>query len=673
MTSPAPSGRQRQATKAVRKTQPVPAIAKPAGSPATSSGVVPSPVAKPANSPATSSGVVPAPVAAAPRNQTETAAKPIPGGKTRTGEHAKGQPAGPRSPGRQNTSDRQGGGKPPPRPPAKPASIRGGPRVALKMKFMLVMAGVTAAAMIVLGLSMGGTANKYLYGQKTLDGIELARMASQIAVCVKDRLAHLTDLGKRSDDTNQFRQVREAMSGDVKRYLENVVTWGGSAFSDVEAILFDCPEVPELASAGIGTDQGTGKGAQVTQLFVPKMDRTISIPEGMTIYQGTKSTSAGTVSILRFKIALPADPPPRGFGRVRNGDNQMEPANVRVDIAMASVDKVKTNLATTIGVAILVAIAVVLGVAHWLASSITKPLETLLRDMQVVSKGRLSHRTSAHSNDEVGLLASEFNQMTASLEDAQAAVIEQEKAAYELSLAREVQQQLLPAQPPLITGWQCHSFYQGAKAVSGDYFDFIPLGNGLWGFIIADVSGKGIPGSMVMAVTRTVIRLVAPAQGAKADETLRLTNRLIAKQIKRGMFVTAFYAVLDEATGVLTYSSAGHNPMVIYRAATRTHELATTKGIALGFNEGPIFDRTIQKAQLQLNRGDSMVLYTDGFPEAMNAEHEEFGEDNFYNLVAANGHLEPSTLVDAMVAGIAAHRGDAEQSDDLTILTVRRS
>ncbi len=325
----------------------------------------------------------------------------------------------------------------------------------------------------------------------------------------------------------------------------------------------------------------------------------------------------------------------------------------------------KANLATTIGVAILVAIAVVLGVAHWLASSITKPLETLLRDMQVVSKGKLSHRTSAHSNDEVGLLASEFNRMTESLEDAQAAVIEQEKAAYELSLAREVQQQLLPAQPPLITGWQCHSFYLGAKAVSGDYFDFIPLGNGLWGFIIADVSGKGIPGSMVMAVTRTVIRLVAPA--------LRLTNRLIAKQIKRGMFVTAFYAVLDEATGVLTYSSAGHNPMVIYRAATRTHELATTKGIALGFNEGPIFDRTIQKAQLQLNRGDTMVLYTDGFPEAMNSAHEEYGEDNFYNLVGANGHLEPASLVDAMVAGIAKHRGDAEQSDDLTILTVRRS
>ena len=648
MTHPAPSGRQRPVTKAVRKTQPV-APTAPAAKAATESSHKAVPAPRAASASAASAR------ATAQGRATDTSLKALPGGK-------------PRNPGRQNSSDRQGGGK-----PGKTTNMRGGPRIALKMKFMLVMAGVTAAAMIVLGLSMHGTANKYLYGQKTLDGIELARIASQIAVQVNDRIAHLIDLAKISDDPNQFGQLRQALRNDVERYLTDATTWGGDAFSDVEAIRFDCPDVSELANAGFGEDNGTGIRKRVEKVFIPKKDRTIDLPEGMTIYEGTKSTNSGTVSILRFKIALPAEPPPRGFGRVRNSENVMEPANVRVDIAMSSVDKVKANLATTIGVAILVAIAVVLGVAHWLASSITKPLETLLRDMQVVSKGRLGHRTTAHSSDEVGLLASEFNKMSESLQVAQVAVIEQEKAAYELSLAREVQQQLLPAQPPLITGWQCHSFYQGAKAVSGDYFDFIPLGNGLWGFIIADVSGKGIPGSMVMAITRTVIRLVAPGQGAKADETLRLTNRLIAKQIKRGMFVTAFYAVLDEATGLLTYSSAGHNPMVIYRAATRTHELATTKGIALGFNEGPIFDRTIQKAQLQLNRGDTMVLYTDGFPEAMNGDSEEFGEDNFYSLIAANGHLDPSSLVDSMVAGIAGHRGDAEQSDDLTILTVRRS
>lgn len=657
MTPPSPSGRQRASTKAIRKTQPATGpVAKPAAPPPQARPAAPAPV-----TPARQAPAKPIPRA---ESSSKTAAA-----KGRTGEHAPVRQAAP-PPARQNTSDRQGG------KPAGKVPIRGrsGPRVALKMKFMLVMAGVTAVAMIVLGLTMGGTANKYLYGQKTLDGIETARMATQIAILVRDRINHLNDLAKAADNNREFIAMRDGLRKDVERYLNDAITWGGGKTNtDIEGILFDCPEVPELAAAGVGEDLKTGIGRKVDYLFIPKRDLTISVPEGITIYEGRKQTNAGTVSILRFKIALPADAPPKGFGRVRNNDNQMEPANVRVDIAMASIDKVRANLALTIGIAIVLAIAVVLGIAHWLASSITRPLETLLRDMQVVSKGMLNHRTSASSNDEVGLLATEFNRMTQSLEEAQAAVIEQEKAAYELSLAREVQQQLLPAQPPLITGWQCHSFYQGAKAVSGDYFDFIPLGNGQWGFVIADVSGKGIPGSMVMAVTRTVVRLVAPQRGIHADETLKDTNRLIAKQIKRGMFVTSFYCVLDEGSGVLTYASAGHNPMVIYRARTRSAELATTKGIALGFNEGPIFDRTIQVAQTKLERGDALVLYTDGFPEAMNASNEEFGEENFYKLIAANGHLEPSALVEAIVAGVAAHRGDAEQSDDLTILTVRRA
>jgi sigma-B regulation protein RsbU (phosphoserine phosphatase) len=291
--------------------------------------------------------------------------------------------------------------------------------------------------------------------------------------------------------------------------------------------------------------------------------------------------------------------------------------------------------------------------------------------MKVVARGRLDHETKARSNDEIGTLANEFNRMTGNLKIAQSALVEQEKAEYELSIAREVQRQLLPAEAPTIMGYDSAAFYQGAKAVSGDYFDFIPLGNGLWGFIIADVSGKGIPGSMVMAVTRTIVRLVANKYQTRAADTLKETNRLISKQIKRGMFVTAFYAILDENTGTLTYASAGHNPMVIFRARTGTHELATGKGIALGFNEGPIFDKTIQEQTTVLGPGDAMVIYTDGFPEAMNADNEEFGEERFYQTIAENGRLDARGMIAKLVEAIAGHRGDAEQSDDLTIIAVR--
>jgi serine phosphatase RsbU (regulator of sigma subunit) len=652
MTNPSSSGRQRPAPQTQRKTQapaqqaPRPAAAKP--NPATSSGR-----SATAGNTATSSGRSPAADASSAKTKTSDL----------TGKVG---PPGARSPGRQNSSDRQPG------KPARPMVRGNRPRMTLRSKFMLVMAGVTVLTMVMLGLTMGGTANKYLYSQKTMDGIETAQLAVQIAGMVKDRVDVIKAQAKLANDNAALQNLQKEVEDYVNRYLTQVTAWG-DGLSDIQGIRYHIEKIPEMSGIGVGDDEGTTIRSKVSDLFVPKRSITVGVPEGISIYEGTKSTKSGPVSILRFKVALPSEPPPVGFGRVVGSDGQAESANVRVDIAMNSVDQVRSNLMTTIAIAILIAIAAVLGIAQWLASSITKPLEVLLKDMQIVSKGKLGHRTTAQSTDEVGLLANEFNKMTESLEEAQSAVIEQEKQAYELSLAREVQQQLLPAQPPLITGFQCHSFYQGAKAVSGDYFDFIPLGPGVWGFIIADVSGKGIPGSMVMAVTRTVVRLVAPQRGHRADETLKDTNRLIAKQIKRGMFVTAFYAVLDENTGLLTYASAGHNPIVIYRAKTRSYELATTKGIALGFNEGPIFDRTIQVAQTTLERGDTMVMYTDGFPEAMNARNEEFGDEKFYEMIAANGHLDPPALTDAVVAGIAKHRGDAEQSDDLTILTVRRA
>jgi sigma-B regulation protein RsbU (phosphoserine phosphatase) len=277
--------------------------------------------------------------------------------------------------------------------------------------------------------------------------------------------------------------------------------------------------------------------------------------------------------------------------------------------------------------------------------------------------------------------------VTTQLNEAQGALVEQEKAEYELSIAREVQKQMLPLDSTTtpfpdggtfyafsrVPGWAVGAYYKGAKAVSGDYFDVFDLGNGLWGMCVADVSGKGIPGSMVMAVTRTIVRLVASKHLTRANETLKETNRLIARQIKRGMFVTCYYAVLDERTGQLTYASAGHNPMVLYRAASKSYELASGKGIALGFNEGPIFDRTIEVNTTQLASGDGLVLYTDGFPEAMNDKSQEFGDERFYEAVVRHAQLENQLAIMNVVGEIAKHRGSAEQSDDLTILMATRA
>ncbi len=546
--------------------------------------------------------------------------------------------------------------------PGRRGSAR--PSMGLRAKFMLVLCGLTAAALISLGAVMAGTTYKYLFSQKQHDGIEVARMAAAVASSVASRLETV--------DVQPGRRGATEVQKEIREYLLEAINWGPNlqGASDIIQIRFNVPSgrfSTQLQGAGIGEDEDGAsiRSNESKTIFIPKLGSDITLPANIQVYEVVRTVKGQEVPAYRFRVALD----PARFGGMNDPDSQ---PHVRVDIDRRSVVDVRNHLFFAIILAVILAMIAVVLTANWLARQIIGPVEILLKDMQVVASGNLEHVTKSHSSDEIGSLALEFNRMTQDLAVAQSALVEQEKQAYELQMAREVQRHLLPADSPSLPGFDLAAHYQGAKAVSGDYFDFIPLDDGLWGFIVADVSGKGIPGSMVMAVTRTIVRLTATKNKRHPAETLKETNRLIAKQIKRGMFVTVFYAVLDEKTSTLTYACAGHNPMVIYRAASRSRELATGKGIAVGFNEGPIFDRTIEEHRTQLASGDAFVLYTDGFPEAMNEKNEEFGEERFYNLIAANGHLEPRILNGGLVNEVAKHRGKAEQSDDLTLISVRR-
>ena len=544
-----------------------------------------------------------------------------------------------------------------------------GKGLGLRAKFMLVLSGITAIAMILLGVIMTMKANKYLASQKMHDGIEVAKLTAEIANNVAQEITDLERVEPEfAKDYTRFRAM-------ILASLDNGRNWGGGLSttpSDIMAVKFNCPEkFQQLSSSGFGAEESgpMDKSETFRSLFLTKSGQTLDLPDSISVFSGIRRAEGIETPIYRYKVQLDR----RLFGgHDPTANDWTQTAYVNVDVNASSVNNAQSNLLIAIFMGVVLSIAIVIGVANWLAGNITHPVELLVRDMKAVAQGHLDHETKPHSTDEIGVLANEFNRMTHNLKAAQSALVEQEKAEYELSLAREVQRQLLPANSPEIPGYQCASYYLGAKAVSGDYFDFIDLGDGVWGFIIADVSGKGIPGSMVMAVTRTIVRLTAMQNGNRAHETLKTTNRLIAKQIKRGMFVTSFYAVLDTRTGQLTYACAGHNPMIIYRGAKRSYELAAGKGIALGFNEGPIFDKTIELHQTVLNRGDGIVLYTDGFPEAMNAKNEEFGDDEFYALVPKYAQGDVQILINGLVGEIAKHRGDAEQSDDLTLLTVRR-
>jgi len=310
-----------------------------------------------------------------------------------------------------------------------------------------------------------------------------------------------------------------------------------------------------------------------------------------------------------------------------------------------------------------------LGLAGWF----TKPINSLVEDVNIVSKGDLDHTSVVpdQTSDEVGLLAMAFNRMTKNLRDAREAERDRERINSELNTAKAIHAKLMPEKLPQLPGVDIFTAYNCAKEVGGDYYDFIPVGDAEHlALCVADVSGKGIPGSMVMGTTRTILRMMA-VNNLSAANVLSKTNFHVARDIKRGMFVTCVYAILNVRTMEMTIASAGHNPMLIWRSATQSIEKVRPNGIALGFDKGPVFDRTVREQRVQLHQGDRVLMYTDGVVESMNEEREEWSDEKLDEFTLEHATLPSKEFVRLLIKALEEHQGAAEQHDDITIATFR--
>ena len=345
---------------------------------------------------------------------------------------------------------------------------------------------------------------------------------------------------------------------------------------------------------------------------------------------------------------------------------------VRLFLSSAKIQESADSVFFMTSIILLGAVFVSMLISFFLSRGITKPILKLVEDMSIVAGGDLEHETKSTSSDEIGYLSATFNQLTRSLKTAHEAEIEKEKLEHDMSVGREIQQTLLPKSLYKIPGYDLDAFYLSAKEVGGDYFDLIAIDKSKLGVIVADVSGKGIQGAMIMTIMRTVMNIAAVGN-LSCKNCLGRTNRFLADRIKRGMFVTAFYVILDCRKHKLLFSSAGHNPMLIYRAATKKIEQYNPTGIALGFDKGPLFERTLKEAEEVLRPGDRFVLYTDGVVESMNEDHEEFTDARFEEFVMANAEEDSKTFIHKLVAELKKHQGKAPQHDDITIVTFRRN
>jgi sigma-B regulation protein RsbU (phosphoserine phosphatase) len=249
---------------------------------------------------------------------------------------------------------------------------------------------------------------------------------------------------------------------------------------------------------------------------------------------------------------------------------------------------------------------------------------------------------------------------------------EVERKNTELAIAAEIQQSFLPDTISQIEGYDIAARSVMAKEVGGDFFDVIPLevvplGKGQLGIMIADVSGKGIPAALFMALSRIVVRVNATWYGRRPAAAIRDANTIISNDAKSGMFVTLFYGFLDAATRTLTYVNAGHNPPMHFHAADGMLTELPATGIAMGV----LLDAAYTQESVQLVPGDILVLYTDGITEAENANLEMFGVERLEKTILASRGSSANELVRVILDAVKSFSGDHPQSDDITLMVVR--
>jgi serine phosphatase RsbU (regulator of sigma subunit)/ketosteroid isomerase-like protein len=244
--------------------------------------------------------------------------------------------------------------------------------------------------------------------------------------------------------------------------------------------------------------------------------------------------------------------------------------------------------------------------------------------------------------------------------------IERERIEQDLRVARSIQQASLPEEVPTLEGWQISPYYQPAREVGGDFYDFFKIEDGRMGLAIGDATGKGVPAALAVTASCSMLRAVAQDSGYSAGEVLATVNETLVARIPQNMFVTCFYCILDPKRGSLSYANAGHDLPYLWHAGAAKELRA--RGMPLGLMAAMGYE----EKEIVLEEGAVALLYTDGLVEAHDSKGEMFGFPRLRALVAEHG--EKGSLEEALLEELYSFVGDGwEQEDDVTLLTLRRS
>lgn len=298
--------------------------------------------------------------------------------------------------------------------------------------------------------------------------------------------------------------------------------------------------------------------------------------------------------------------------------------------------------------------------------SFTKNLKLLLDNqiavLERVSRGDLDDYVPAVTNDELGVIAGHTNQMLKGLR-------EHLRMTRSLAVAGEIQSSLLPASPPEIPGLDISGASIPCDAITGDYFDYFPTRDGgHLAVLVGDVSGHGVGSALIMASVRSLIRLRTTLPGT-LDECMADVNRLMSRDTYgSGRFMTLFCLVINTQTLTLRWSSAGHDPALVYSPAGDAFSDLRGGGLPLGIRED---SRYVVSTRDALEPGGIILLGTDGIWETMDAQGRAFGKDRLRNIVREHASASAREILEAVIRSVSSFRGDYPQEDDITLVVVK--
>lgn len=331
----------------------------------------------------------------------------------------------------------------------------------------------------------------------------------------------------------------------------------------------------------------------------------------------------------------------------------------------------------TLMVSFLVALALSTVVAVSLTRTITGAISELYGGTRRVDRGDLSHRVPTRGYTQLTELARSFNTMTASIERLIEDSKEKQRLESELGIAREVQQQLFPREPPRLRTLELTGVCLAARSVSGDFYDFVALGNQRLAISFGDVAGKGIAAALVMAAVHSTVRTQLALRGSELQQadlgetTARLvaeTNRQLCAGTAANQFATLFFAVYDDERSTLAYTNAGHLPPMLVRGGEV--QRLDINGMVVGAFPHVAFG----SSSIVLEPGDLLVAFTDGVSEPENPYGEQFGEDRLAEVLLREADRPASEIVQTVLDEVRDWTGGGEERfDDMTLLAARRT